>query len=70
VTTGAATADAGLVMSDAIRELDQRTNHGITVTLLGNAETNGVYVSVVEERYGDPVEDQRLFSPKTTIPTT
>ena len=39
-------------MSDSIRELDQRTNDGITVTLLWNAETNGVFVSVVEERYG------------------
>jgi hypothetical protein len=35
-------------MTDAIRELDQRTNDGITVTLLWNAETNGVFVSVVE----------------------
>ena len=39
-------------MSDAIRELDQRTNDGITVSLLWNAETNGVFVSVVEEQYG------------------
>jgi hypothetical protein len=39
-------------MSDLIRELDQRTDEGITVTLLWNAETNGVFVSVVEERYG------------------
>ncbi len=39
-------------MHDAIRELDQRTNDGITVTLLWNAETNGVFVSVVEERHG------------------
>ena len=39
-------------MSDLIRELDQRTNDGVTVTLLWNAETNTVFVSVVEERYG------------------
>lgn len=39
-------------MSDAIRELDQRTNDGITVTLLWNAGTNGVFLSVLEERYG------------------
>lgn len=39
-------------MNDAIRELDQRTNHGVTVTLLWNAQTNGVFVSVVEERHG------------------
>ncbi len=43
-------------MSDAIRELDQPTNNGITVTLFWNAETNGVFVSVVEERYGMSVE--------------
>lgn len=39
-------------MSDLIRELDQRSNHGTTVTLLWNAKTNGVFVSVVEERHG------------------
>jgi len=39
-------------MSDLIRELDQRTDDEITVTLLWNAETNGVFISVVEERYG------------------
>lgn len=37
---------------DAIRELDQRTNDEITVTLLWNAQTNCVFVSVVEERHG------------------
>lgn len=37
---------------DVIRELDQRTNDGITVTLLWHAETNRVVVSVVEERHG------------------
>jgi len=31
-----------------IRELDHRTGDGIEVTLLWNAETNGVSVSVVE----------------------
>ena len=39
-------------VSDVIRELDQRTNDGITVTLLWAAETNRVFVSVVEERHG------------------
>ncbi len=39
-------------MSGPIRELDQRSNHGTVVTLLWNAKTNGVFVSVVEERYG------------------
>jgi hypothetical protein len=34
-----------------IRELDQRTNDGITVTLLWNAQTNGVIVSVIEDRH-------------------
>lgn len=38
-------------MSDVIRELDQRTNDGITITLLWNAETNRVFVSIVEERH-------------------
>jgi hypothetical protein len=35
-----------------IRELDQRTNDGITVTLVWNTETNRVFVSVVEQRLG------------------
>ena len=39
-------------MSAVIRELDQRTDHGITVTLLWNADTNRVFVSVLEERDG------------------
>jgi hypothetical protein len=39
-------------VSDVIRELGQRTNDGITVTLLRNAETNRVLVSVVEEQHG------------------
>jgi hypothetical protein len=33
-----------------IRELDRRRNDGISVTLLWNADTNRVFVSVVEER--------------------
>jgi hypothetical protein len=37
---------------DVIRELDQRTNDGITVTLLWNTETNRVFVSVDEQRPG------------------
>ena len=39
-------------MCDVIRELDQRTNYGVTVTLLWNADTNRVFVSVVEQRRG------------------
>jgi hypothetical protein len=39
-------------MNAVIRELDQRTDHGITVTLLWNTETNRVFVSVVEQRPG------------------
>jgi hypothetical protein len=38
--------------SDVIRELNQRTNDDITVTLLWNTETNRVFVSVVEQRLG------------------
>lgn len=38
--------------SDVIRELDRRTNDGISVTLLWDAETNRVFVSVLEERDG------------------
>lgn len=43
-------------MRNAMRQLDQRTSDGVTVTLLWNAETNGVFVSVVEERYGGSFE--------------
>jgi hypothetical protein len=39
-------------VSAVIRELDQRTNDGITITLLWAAETNRVFVSVIEERHG------------------
>jgi hypothetical protein len=35
-----------------IRELDHRKSDGIAVTLLWNARTKAVYVSVVEERSG------------------
>jgi hypothetical protein len=35
-----------------IRELDQRHNDGIAVTLLWNQETNRVFVSVVDARKG------------------
>lgn len=38
--------------SDVIRELDRRTSDEITVTLFWNAETNRIFVSVVEERHG------------------
>ena len=41
----------------AIRELDHRRADGIEVTLLWNAETKGVFVSVVE-REGDTLEFQ------------
>jgi hypothetical protein len=43
-------------MTAVIRELDQRTSDGISVTLLWNAETNRVFVSVVEERHGESFE--------------
>ena len=43
-------------MSADIRELDRRTNHGISVTLLWDAKTNRVFVSVVEERDGGAFE--------------
>jgi hypothetical protein len=36
-------------MNAVIRELDHRTNDGISVTLLWNAQTNRVLVSVVDE---------------------
>jgi hypothetical protein len=39
-------------MSAVIRELDQRTDHGITVTLLWNAQTNRTFVAVVEDTHG------------------
>jgi len=39
-------------MSADIRELDQRSSDGVTVTLLWDADTNHVLVSVVEERRG------------------
>jgi hypothetical protein len=39
-------------MSAVIRELDQRTDHGITVTLLWNAQTNCTFVAVVEDPHG------------------
>jgi hypothetical protein len=39
-------------MIAAIRELNQRTTDRISVTLLWNAETNRVFMSVVEERSG------------------
>ena len=39
-------------VSDVIRELDQRSNDEITVTLLWAAETNRVFVSVIEARHG------------------
>ena len=39
-------------MSALIRELDQRTDHGITVTLFRNAQTNRAFVAVVEDPHG------------------
>ena len=41
----------------ATRELDHRRAHGIKVTLLWNAETKGVFVSVAE-RDGDRFQFQ------------
>jgi hypothetical protein len=39
-----------------IRELDQRTNDGISVRLLWNAQTNRVFVFVVEQPHGASFE--------------
>ena len=39
-------------MSGVIRELDQRTDHGITVTLFWNVQTNRTFVAVVEDPHG------------------
>lgn len=39
-------------MSAPARELDRRTDHGITVTLLWNEATDRVFVVVLEERDG------------------
>jgi hypothetical protein len=39
-------------MIAVIRELNQRTTDGISVTLPWNAETDRVFISVVEERSG------------------
>ena len=38
--------------TSAIRELDQRTGDGISVTLLWSAQTNRVFISVLEQRHG------------------
>jgi len=40
-----------LVPADA-RELDHRSNDGIDVTLLWSAQTNRVWISVVDEKRG------------------
>lgn len=39
-----------------IRELDHRGSDGVSVTLLWDTQTNRVFVSVVDERHGVPVE--------------
>jgi hypothetical protein len=36
----------------AIRELDQRTNNGVSVTLSWSARSNRVFISVYEQRHG------------------
>jgi hypothetical protein len=40
----------------AIRELDHRVNDGIDVKLLWNSRTNGVSITVLDERTGDYFE--------------
>jgi hypothetical protein len=42
--------------TSVIRELDQRTSDGISVTLLWNARTNRVFISVFEQRPGAAFE--------------
>jgi hypothetical protein len=39
-----------------VRELSHRRGDGIDVTLLWNAETNGVFLAVVDERLGETFE--------------
>jgi hypothetical protein len=53
----------------AIRELDRRVNDGIDVRLLWNARTNGVSITVLDERTGeyfeldvDPEDAQLAFN--------
>jgi hypothetical protein len=41
-----------------IRELDYRRSNGIEVTLLFNVRTEGVFVSVVDERNSEGVQFQ------------
>ena len=42
-----------LVPATDTRELDQRSNDGIDVTLLWSAQTNRVWISVVDAKRGD-----------------
>lgn len=45
-----------LVSDTDVRELDQRSNDGIDVTLLWSPQTNRVWISVVDEKRGDSFE--------------
>jgi hypothetical protein len=45
-----------LVSDTDVRELDQRSNDGIDVTLLWSPQTNRVWISVVDEKRGDAFE--------------
>jgi hypothetical protein len=44
------------IYAEPIRELSHRRDDGIDVTLLWNARTNGVYLTVVDERLGESFE--------------
>jgi hypothetical protein len=46
------TALTGSPLQQALRELDHRRNDGIDVRMLWNSRTNGVHVSVADERSG------------------
>jgi hypothetical protein len=43
-------------IGEPIRELDHRTNNGITVTLLWNAQTNRLFISVLDMPDGPSLE--------------
>lgn len=45
-----------LVSDTDVRELDQRSNDGIEVTLRWSPQTNRVWISVVDEKRGDSFE--------------
>jgi hypothetical protein len=46
----------GDIYETPIHELDQRNEDGISVTLLWNSHTNGVFLRVVDDRLGETLE--------------